>query len=160
MANSSQFKIEANMDTIVETYLKTGDAFTLIGKYSDTITDENYVEGAIRCVIAGQTILGQEHWDLVDQLWVYIVEGLVKLSRNEVYESSFPDQPLLLRLEPVSDYCVKVTIGEKAYNVDRKAFISVMKEGAVQFFDAFKQLCPASADTWDRYSNELKSIKP
>lgn len=147
------------MSTCVETYLKTGDGFTPIGEYSGTIPNENYVEGAIRCEIAGQTILGQEHWDLVDQLWVYIVEGLVKLSRDEVYESSFPDQPLRLRLEPVSGYCVKVSIGETTYSVDRETFVTVMKEGAVKFFDAFKQLCPASTDTWDRYSNEVMSIK-
>ncbi len=146
------------MNTTVETLIKKGDRFIPIGDYSGTLPDENYIEGAICCEIGGQSILGKEHWDLVDQLWVYVVEGLVTLSRDETYECSFPDQPLHFRLVPHSDYYIDVTIGETSYRVDRVTFISAMKEGAERFFTTIKSLCPGSTDTWDRYLEEVQSM--
>jgi len=145
--------------TEVESYFKIGDTFVLVDDYDGALPDEDYVEGAISCRISGQAILGQEQWDLVDQLWAYIVEGLVKLSRNEVYESTFPDQPLRLRLEPISAHCVRVTIGDDAYNLDRSTFVAVMTHGAKRFFAAMKKLHPQATDTWDRYLGEVTSMK-
>lgn len=148
------------MNTKVVTYLKIGEQFIPIEEYSGMVPDEYYVEGAIYCKINGQIILELKHWDLVDQLWVYIVQGLVALDRNEMYESSFPDQPRLLRVEPVAATCARITIGEVSYEVDRESFVRAMKEGAERFFASITRLCPASKDTWDRYLTEVRSLKP
>jgi len=146
------------MSTTVETYLKIDDKFILVDDYDGALPDEFYVEGAIRLEIAGQVILCEKHWDLVDQLWCYIVEGLGHLALGEVCDIGFPDQPLRFIVEPISDYCVEVIIGDESYRVDRQSFFGAMLEGAEKFFVAMKRLSPDASDTWERYLSEVKSL--
>lgn len=146
------------MSTIVETYLKVGEHFIPLKEYTGTLPDENYIQGAVVCRINDRQILTTEHWDLVDQLWVYILLGLSRIKRGEGYDVFFPDQPLRLRFMPISAYCVEVTIGNECQRFDLHTFVTALAEGAVEFFKAMKRLLPSASETWDRYFLEATSL--
>ena len=139
--------------TFAQSYLKIDGSFLPIEECSaaHSLPDEDYIEGSISCCINGQFFLTEEHWDLVDQLWAYILEGLSRLNRNEIYESTFPDQPLLLRLEPISEELVKVSVGNNSYDLDRRILVRTLSTGANQFFSTMKKLYPNAESTWNRY---------
>ncbi|BCU77648.1 hypothetical protein [Luteolibacter sp. LG18] len=144
---------------VIETYFRIDERFVPVEQFSGKLPDESYIEGAIFCVIDGCEILRMDQWDLVDQLWPHIVEGLRKLDQGLIYESFFPDQPLRLRLESIDRKNTKITIGNRSAYVDSMVFRSVMKRGAVEFFSRMKNIIPRAAETWDRYQKEAETIR-
>ena len=143
---------------LVKSYFKIDNEFVPIHEFTREFSDKNYVDGAITIAVDGQEILTFKHWDLVDQLWCYIAEGLGKVTKGQVFETYFPDQPLLLRFEMVSPRCMRVTVGHDSYDVDAKAFIFAMKRGAKEFFARMKELYPEASDTWDRYERAADAL--
>jgi hypothetical protein len=146
------------MSTTVDTYLRVKNQFVPMTEYSATLPNKDYVEGAIDCRINNRELFTIEHWDLVDQLWVYILEGLSKVKRGEEYDSFFPDQPLRLRFKPISAYAVEVTIGTNCQKFDIDSLVTALAEGATEFFTSMKKLLPESSDTWDRYLTVANSL--
>jgi hypothetical protein len=144
--------------TKIITYFRINTKFVPIDTFSGQLPDKNYIEGAIACCINGREIFKIDHWDLVDQLWTYIVDGLRKLDKGQKYEGFFPDQPLRLQLETVSSKHTLVTIGNQSIKVDSASFRSTMKEGALAFFAKMKNICPEAGQTWDRYHKEASMI--
>jgi hypothetical protein len=146
------------MSTKVESYLKVGNRFVQIKEYTGALPDERYVEGAIECRIDDRQVFALKQWDLVDQLWAYIVEGLSKVKQGEEYDVCFPDQPLRLRFKPLSAYCVEVAIGDVCQQFDLPHFVNALAGGAIDFFEAIKALSPSASETWDRYLREARSL--
>lgn len=148
------------MSSVVNTYLKVDQKFIPISEYVGALPDKNYIEGAIICQIDNQDIFTMEHWDLVDQLWVYIVEGLTKLKQGLEYDSSFPDQPLRLRFRPISTHAIEVTVGNKCQIFNLDSLIVPLVEGAFHFFSSMKMILPELSNTWDRYLETLTELAP
>lgn len=146
------------MNTYIYTHLKVGNEFQNIYGYKGVLPDCDYVEGAIECTIKGQVIFNKEHWDLIDQLWIYIVDGLLMIQNGNEYDTFFPDQPLRLRIVPITKYLVEVTVGNKSMKIDRLAFVSTLASGAVEFFNAMRELAPQSSTTWDKYLHQAESL--
>lgn len=146
------------MGTEIESFLKTNGSFVRVADFPGPIPDMDYVEGAIVCRIGGQDLLSTEHWDLVDQLWAYLVDGLTKICAGDEFDGFFPDQPLKLRLKLLSEYCVEVTIGDDIKRFDRSLLVTTLATGAQQFFNEMNRLAPDSADTWHRYLKESESL--
>ena len=146
------------MSTSVESYLKIGDHFIPLKEYNGKLPDENYVQGAITCQIHDRQILTKAHWDLVDQLWAYVLEGLSRIKSGEEYNAFFPDQPLQLRFTPISTYCVEVTIGDESQRCDLHTFVNALAKGAVEFFNEMKRLLPSAYATWDKYLIDATSL--
>jgi hypothetical protein len=144
--------------TFVESYFKIDDRFVPIGEFSGEFPDKDYIDGAIVLRIDGQDILTFEHWDLVDQLWCEISQGLGKLAKGQDADVPFPDQPLRLRFDWLSARCIRVTVGDESYDVDSTTFLSTMKRGAKEFFSRMKELLPEWSDTWDRYEKEADLV--
>ncbi|MFD2698983.1 hypothetical protein ACFSVM_00745 [Paenibacillus shunpengii] len=64
----------------------------------EDLLDFKYLNGAITLKYFQESLLDVTLWDLVDQLWAYIlnvIENLMNLGEGETY---FPDQPVKLRL--------------------------------------------------------------
>jgi hypothetical protein len=93
--------------TMIETYFRIDSDFVPMTQFTGELPDNNYIEGAIVWRVGGRDIFKLQHWDLIDQLWVYIVDGLNRLEKGEDYDVFFPDQPLRLRFEIVSPHCVE-----------------------------------------------------
>lgn len=144
--------------TMIQTFFRINNDFVPIEEFSGTLPDKNYIEGAIVCSISGRDLFQLKHYDLIDQLWAYIVDGLGKLRDGKEYDVFFPDQPLRLRLKLISPHCVEVSIGDETNKVDYSVFRSALKNGALAFFAKMKEIYPDAKDTWRRYEMEAEMI--
>lgn len=133
--------------TQVISYLKIDGHFVRVEECVGPLRDESYIEGAIECVIDGRSLLSLEHWDLVDQLWLYLLDGVESLQRGEAFECCFPDQPLLLRSTPIAGNWVEVTIGDRTQKFEQSRLVTLLVQGAIDFFEALSTIARHGA-TW------------
>jgi hypothetical protein len=147
------------MPDFANSFLKVKQRFVPVEEYPDELPDKNYIQGAICCRISDRDILTTEHWDLVDQLWCYILEGLAKVEHGAEYNSSFPDQPLRLRFRPLSPHAVEITIGDDVQRFSTESVVACLTQGAISFFGAMKRLAPEANDTWNRYETLAISLR-
>ncbi len=146
------------MKTYVESFFRINGEFVPVEHYTGALPDIDYIEGAIECRIGGQSLLGKENWDLVDQLWSYILQGLSALHKGEEYESCFPDQPLLLRFRIVSERSVEITVGESGSCVDRRVLVSTLAAGAITFFTSMLRIAPSLSESWSQDLSQARSL--
>lgn len=121
------------MDNSVTTFLKTNDGFQSIDNYSGKISDTDYIEGAIVLQIANNEILGLEQWDLVDQLWAYLREGIEEVDSRGEFKTFFPDQPLLLEIKKISQELAMITIGDSKTVVSFRELKKLILNGEKAF---------------------------
>lgn len=104
--------------------------------------DYDYINGAINIVYKDKILLSFREWDLVDQLWYYFIEALIKLKTEKEVEFSFPDQPMLVKIEKKGiDYLI-VNVNNKVININYYDFITNMYTSAKLFFDNLLILFP------------------
>ncbi|MGL6095274.1 MAG: hypothetical protein ACRC7O_05675 [Fimbriiglobus sp.] len=138
--------------------MKINSQYVPVSEYTGSLPDKDYVEGAICCRINGHDVFTMDHWDLVDQLWCYIVEALTLVRKGVEYDSSFPDQPLRLKFKPLSPYAVEITVGDTAHKFDTETVMNCLVPGAMSFFTAMKGFMPEANDTWERYSSQASAV--
>lgn len=101
----------------------------------DYIDDFDYIEGAIIICSEGEYILDFRCWDLVDQLWVYLIDAIYEmLNKKRETKFYFPDQPLEFKMKEISDYNILLSVGEKKYNVNKRDFLTSLLDSAEKFF--------------------------
>ena len=146
------------MDYEVESYFWVADSFVPIESFHGRFKDEDYIDGAIELKINGKSILSLKHWDLVDQLWAYLLDGAEKLLQGVEFRSYFPDQPLKINLRPTKGHAVVVTIGETVSTVDSKAFSTALGTGAAKFFARMEDVAPNKTGTWSIYKRKALDL--
>lgn len=77
----------------VQNFILIGDELLPFDSFEGPVPDPLYIEGAIHLEINGTVIMSLESWDLVDQLWAYIAQGLEALTTEMSWNTTFPDQP-------------------------------------------------------------------
>ena len=135
------------MSTVwVESYIKYGDRFVPIAEANAPVADPFYIEGALCISVNGQELLTLAHADLIDQLWLYVVDGLERLRRGELFETYFPDQPTKLSIRPLGTQLLLLTvqagIGDMSVQADRQDVLTALADGAHRFFSAFDRVEP------------------
>jgi hypothetical protein len=125
--------------------MKVDDKFVPIEHFKGSLKDDFYIEGAMELMIDDAMISCVRYWDLIDQLWAYIVQGVEKLKAGQKFETYWPDQPIRLAMTPLpseqllversgtSDPDIKVV-------VDKYEMIDALLAGASTFFDVFETL--------------------
>lgn len=99
------------------------------------VTDFDYIEGAITIFCDGVNILDFRYWDLVDQLWSYLIEGLNEiLNGNKNVKFYFPDQPIEFKMQEISGELLLLTIKEKKFVVNRQEFVVAALKEAKKFY--------------------------
>lgn len=141
----------------VETLLKVGGEFVPVDVFDGPLPDRDYIEGAIILSVEGKTILGLQHWDLVDQLWAYLLNGLAALRHAPKHECYFPDQPLRLLLERNGDDMICITIGESSHRVDIHTFTQAVRDGATRFSDSLRRLDSELADAIEQSLDQFEA---
>ncbi len=63
--------------------------------------ESGYTYGAIELTVDGVSVFTKSMWDLVDQLWAYIVQMIQELRNTGMAKRRFPDQPLDFFFEAV-----------------------------------------------------------
>lgn len=132
----------------VESYIKNNDSFVKVNSKTEIelITDRSYIEGAILIRNYGQEIMGFKQWDLVDQLWSYLIDAIDELICGKQETSFlFPDQPLkmILSTEKMNKNRLLIIIGENKYIVEKEEFIFELLSAASKFYEYLEQ-CDAS----------------
>ncbi|HEX8916260.1 MAG TPA: hypothetical protein VF796_28175 [Humisphaera sp.] len=127
----------------VRSLLRSGKTFMPVDQYTGRIKDADYVEGAIELELRGVQVLGTDHWDLVDQLWCYLIAGLPAVLRGESFRTLFPDQPLELAVLPAAGDRVIVSVGGRRFDeaaVRRSEFVRQMALGGRAFLEALRRI--------------------
>ncbi|MDE6761090.1 MAG: hypothetical protein K2J90_10510, partial [Lachnospiraceae bacterium] len=62
----------------------------------------------------GEKILGENEWDLVDQLWLYFINAFIQLKKQEYVEFYFPDQALKVKMTNKNEEWLIFEVGDKS----------------------------------------------
>lgn len=104
------------------------------------IDDFDYIEGAITICADEEYILDFRHWDLVDQLWVYLLHAVYEmLTQRKEVKFYFPDQPIEFKVKMLSDYAILLSVKDEKHIVNRKEFMEALLEGGQHFFSILYQ---------------------
>lgn len=130
----------------IKSYIKQDEKFIPINEFNDKLDDDFYIYGAIDLNIKGVELINLDMYDLVDQLWAYIINGILELENGKIeFKTNFPDQPL-----PMSFILNKnsniITIITKPYDknieakVDYREFVKTICVSAKEFFDKLSKI--------------------
>ena len=72
--------------------------------------DDFYLDGAIEIKHETQIILDINNWDLIDQLWSYILNLIEEYLQNGKSRVYFPDSPNEIKLEKLNGNSMKLSI--------------------------------------------------
>lgn len=145
---------------VAKTYLKTGGNFEEFYSSSRKIKNREYIEGAIELTINDVSIIDKSMWDLVDQLWAYLTEGIECAAKGENFKTYFPDQSIEIDIQTKRD---KVIIAVTCHTtvkvvVDKFEFVSSIKRLAIEFFEHLKSKGDKFETNADFYLNRLQAI--
>ena len=102
------------------------------------------MEGAITMYNDETSILDFCHWDLVDLLWIYLLDATDKILKGERDVCFwFPDQPIKFRIQVIPNYTshLLIYVDEKRVAVNRQEFILAVIKGAEDFFSIGIKSC-------------------
>jgi len=126
------------------------------------LEDEFYIEGVIKIEVGDVPILSLIHWDLVDQLWDYIVTGLPQIEGGQPFKTYFPDQPSILAITPADDGALRVTAthynGEKSALAHRETFLKALKSAAREFYEHLPNVAPTMKEHCDEQLLALSKL--
>ena len=150
----------------VNTYLVTGGAYLPLADVREPIADPDYIEGAIELTIDGRAIITRAEWDLVDQLWAYLIDGVVEVASGRSFSTGFPDQAVKLRftVNPEDDtVTVEVhypRMGRDARaTLPRREFVGAMASAAEPVFIRLIELAPGNREGYERVLQQLAALQ-
>lgn len=142
----------------VETYIKKDKIITSLAEINEKhleyfvhfvdetclqyINDLDYIEGVITISCDEVRLLDFRYWDLVDQLWSYLLDAICQISEGvKKVKFHFPDQPIIFAIEDISGGILLLDIAHKKNSVNKQEFISALLDGAESFFSLLSK-CP------------------
>lgn len=142
-----------------ENFVRVKNKFVPLLQYDRNLPDEDYIEGKIELEVGGLRILSEEHWDLIDQLWAYLIDGASGiLFEDQDMERFFPDQPLRLSFKRLHNKKLEIIVGSHVNRVDRLCFITAVANGGKSFFNKMLQIAPSGKSTWLTYIDKSEKL--
>lgn len=135
------------------------DTFIRVDEFSGKVPDKEYIKGAIHWRIGDVTILTDAHWDIVDLLWIFALDGLTQMLETGEFETCFPAQPLLLRFTKISSKQVRIEVGDVSTVVDFSLMIRSLCEGGRVFFEKMSELVPEFNNKWKSSLQKIDKIE-
>lgn len=117
------------------------------------VIDPFYIEGAIEIRYYGQEVMGIKYWDLIDQLWSYMLNLVGEYLQKGMSECYFPDMPVKLSFTSKSNGLIQFQIAENKWVLPEKEFINCLIEGSLFFFEKANELIE-NVD----YTSDIKRI--
>jgi hypothetical protein len=119
---------------------------------------EFYLEGAVCIEINSIEVLSRNVIDLVDQLWMYLVEGIANLKCDKNFETGYPDQDISISFQRLKNDNVEVSCkiakdNVKTATVMKDDFCELILRDAQMFFTQMNTLTESN-----EYIDELKMI--
>lgn len=150
----------------IASYLKQGSELVPIAELRGPIADENYIEGAIELSINHKPLLTTAQVDYVDQLWAYLVQGMVEnVSEGRPFKTYFPDCPIEVTLSPEPER-QRITVGVDLRNkrgpisatAPLAEFKRVFAAEARRFLETLMPLVSDHRSTYERLLEEIATI--
>lgn len=147
----------------VQNFLLIDKEFVSLDDFRGNIPDPNYIEGAVCLDVNGTQVLTLEMWDLIDQLWAYVVQGLEEIQQQNAWRTYFPDQPLELSFKTdARRQIITIEVNPDTGSIKASAqydeFFSLMGDEARNFFLKMKQIAPANQNTYDSCLEQIESL--
>jgi len=145
----------------VQSYFKNKDSFIEYDKFDSKIDDSDYIQGAIELKINDVEIINKSMFDYIDQLWAYIVDGLVDVSQRKDFYTYFPDQPIKFSINYLYGDMIKVSLicdNEVNATIDKNIFIKCISSHIKNFMTKMKYIAPNNIDIYEDMINKLDSI--
>jgi hypothetical protein len=148
----------------VQSFLRANGNFIPVSDFTTEISDTDYIEGAIEIYFCGKGLLTRNHWDYVDQLWAYFVDGLFEVAAGKEFSTYLPDQPIKVTFKP-DRHRMRVTLevvdrdGTRTASVEYNEFIRVMTTQGKAFFNQMAKLVPASRTSYNDIERRLSSLQ-
>ena len=146
------------MNYSINSFVKLDGEFIPIADVRAPLQNGRYIDGAMVWKIGSETLLTEYHWDLVDQLWAYIVSGACELKQCRESKTYFPDQALELIFEKLDDNTVSVIVGHDRHIVPYDLFVQSVADGGREFFTRMYALVPEGKPTWDLYLSKIDQL--
>lgn len=135
--------------------------FVPIRDFTGPVKDPEYIEGAIELEVDSERLFTLENWDLVDQLWGYLVDGLVHVRDGQEFATRFPDNPAQIVMKRSADKRnVVMQVSDPETRIVRARygeFMQTMTEGAREFFEHLTRFLPRS--DFDFLFEQLNSLE-
>lgn len=119
----------------VDSYILDENVLVKSGEFKGELHDPDYILGGISLIIDGVVVLDNNDVDYVDQLWVYLLNGIEDVVDGDV-EFYYPDQPILLAFEAFDGVRFDVfRDGRRILSkVDYKCFKRELERASADFF--------------------------
>ncbi|MGH9181876.1 MAG: hypothetical protein ACRDY5_09195 [Acidimicrobiales bacterium] len=130
-----------------ESYLKVEDEFIEIAACSGPLDEPDYLDGFLRLTVDGVAVLDEEHWDLVDFLWDFLVEAMEEMQDADSFVVQFADQPTHIRLQRLVGGRLRIELVVPGRYVRRAEcafdeFVATAIPAATSFFGHLVRLDP------------------
>ncbi|RZK00412.1 MAG: hypothetical protein EOO46_21115 [Flavobacterium sp.] len=114
----------------------------------------------------GKAIFDFSHYDLIDQLWAYLIQHFETVlgSASTTSSGSFPDQPLEIQVESVFK---KTRLKIKLFDpiktrqcvVETREFLPMFCAAGENFFEKMKVANPSFASAYEPLTIQLKDLR-
>ena len=129
----------------IDSFFRIDGVFVLASELARPVPDENYIEGAIEITVEGRRVLSCDHWDYIDQLWSYLLDGITAISEGRSFSTFLPDQPVQVCFEPQDAEQVQIRVQDNGViiaSVDRELFLLSMLDACREFFLHLPKVAP------------------
>jgi hypothetical protein len=115
-----------------------------------------YIYGVLHLSYNNQVIIDFTNYDLIDHLWAYFLNMIKEYLQTKKSETTFPDQPLPMSMEDISDDYMLFSINFIQWKLPKYEFLNTLLANAKDFFEKMILLIEEKNDI---YQVQLKKIK-
>jgi hypothetical protein len=108
--------------------------------------DFDYIDGVIFLTYNNQIVMPFSYYDLIDQLWAYLLNMMEEYLKTKKSEMFFPDQPLPMSMKYISEEYILFEIRDIPWKFPTYEFFTAMLIGAKDFFEKLSFLIEEKKD--------------
>ncbi|MBM7703122.1 hypothetical protein [Metabacillus iocasae] len=116
--------------------------------------DHQLLEGAIVLKYGDETLIGFQQYNLVDELWTYILNLIAHFQHDKQVETYFRDQSLLIGLEQISEKKIRFQLNNQSWTLPKKDLIQVLLTECEHFFSTMGDYYQTT-----KYTNQLEKLQ-
>ena len=142
--------VKINEQNINDYFIELNDQATM--RDVKEMLDSQYLEGALVLNWNGHTIFDLSQWDLIDQLWAYILNLFEEYLEKGESSILFPDQPIEIKMKKDNSRII-LSVEDSVIQVPEIEFIRCMINEADVFFKTLMKY------QLGNYENELEQVE-
>jgi hypothetical protein len=151
--NKKITSLEELMNNPDKYFINIDDSNSIMNIYDRL--DLEYLEGAIIIKYNHKNLMDFKLYDLIDQLWSYLLNIIEDYYDEGIAETYFPDQPVKIILKKSTNNNLIFTVDNYEWNLKEYDFLDNLLNGAEQFF---KKMNTYSKHYNEYYNDELNRI--